>query len=155
MDDRYPGDDGRLHRIFIPSGIQHMTGEEALVYARSRHASTDFDRAQRQQRVLISLKDQANIEQILPKLPSLIKALRNTVHTDIPTNQLPNLLPLVGQVNTSDIRSYVFSPPLYATEYPFERPDGPRPWLCDRAQRAEDPERRRERLQEATPRSRR
>ena len=117
MDDRYPGDDGRLHRVFIPSGIQHMTGEEALVYARSRHASTDFDRAQRQQRVLISLKDQANIEQILPKLPSLIKALQNTVHTDIPTNQLPNLLPLVGQVNTSDIRSYVFSPPLYATEY--------------------------------------
>ena len=29
---------GDLHRIYIPAGIQHMTGAEALVYARSRHA---------------------------------------------------------------------------------------------------------------------
>ena len=89
MDDHYPGDDGRLHRVYIPTGIQHMTGEEALVYARSRHASTDFDRAQRQQRVLLSLREQANIGQLIPKLPSLVKALRNAVHTDIPINQLP------------------------------------------------------------------
>src|SRR5437763_241063 len=43
-DNYYPGDDGRLHRVYIPTGIQHMTGAEALIYARSRHGSNDFDR---------------------------------------------------------------------------------------------------------------
>ena len=50
-------------RVYIPAGIQHMTGAEALVYARSRHASDDFDRAARQQRVLLSLREQADIAQ--------------------------------------------------------------------------------------------
>ena len=117
MDDHYPGDDGRLHRIYIPTGIQHMTGAQALVYARSRHASTDFDRAQRQQRVLLSLREQANIESLVTKLPDLVKALRNAIHTDIPISQLQKLLPIAGDIDTSAIRSYVFSPPLYATEY--------------------------------------
>ena len=117
MDDHYPGDDGRLHRVYIPTGIQHMTGSEALVYARSRHASTDFDRAQRQQRVLLSLREQANIEALVTKFPALVKALRNAVHTDIPISQLQKLLPIAGDIDTSSIRSYVFSPPLYATEY--------------------------------------
>ena len=44
VDDRYPGDGGSLERIYIPSGIQHMNGAQALRYARSRHTSTDFDR---------------------------------------------------------------------------------------------------------------
>ena len=52
VDDSYPTDRGQLMRVYIPSGIQHMTGEEALVYARSRHGSSDFDRGQRQQRAL-------------------------------------------------------------------------------------------------------
>src|SRR4029077_3516603 len=106
MDDYYPGDDGRLHRIYIPAGIHHMTGAEALVYARSRHALGDFDRAQRQQRVLLSLREQANIGSLIPKVPDLVKALRRAVPTDLPLKQLPQMLELAGSVNTSDIRSY-------------------------------------------------
>ena len=34
----------RVQRVYIASGMQHMSGAEALVYARSRHGSTDFDR---------------------------------------------------------------------------------------------------------------
>ena len=116
-DDRYPGDDGRLHRIYIPSGIQHMDGTQALIYARSRHSSTDFDRAQRQQRVLLSLRQQADIGSLIQKLPDLVKALRNAVHTDMPVNLLPGLLRLAGDIDTANIRSYVFSPPLYGAEF--------------------------------------
>src|SRR5207244_7501850 len=86
-------------------------------YARARHASTDFDRAQRQQRVLLSLRQQADIATLIPKVPDLVEALRNAVHTDLPLKQLPSMLELAGSIDTSDVRSYVFSPPLYATEY--------------------------------------
>ena len=116
VDDRYPGDTGNLERIYIPSGIQHMDGAQALQYARSRHTSSDFDRGARQQRVLLSLKDQADPQALIPRLPELITALKKAVRTDVPVDQLDQLLGLASQVDTKDIRSYVFAPPLYGQE---------------------------------------
>ena len=115
-DDRFPSVDNRLRRVYIPSGIQHMNGAEALRYARSRHGSNDFDRGARQQRVLLSLREQADPQDLIPRLPQLIDALKTAVSTDIPVNQIAPLLGLASQVDTKSIRSYVFSPPLYATD---------------------------------------
>lgn len=116
VDDRYPGDNGSLERIYIPSGIQHMDGARALQYARSRHTSSDFDRGARQQRVLVSLKEQADPQVLIPRLPELVNALKKAVRTDVPVDQLDQLLGLASQVDTKDIRSYVFAPPLYGQE---------------------------------------
>ncbi len=119
VDDRFPGDSGRLTRIYIPAGIQHMNGSQALAYARSRHGSSDFDRGQRQQRVLLSLKEQADYGRLIARLPDLVAALKTAVKTDIPVGQLPQLLQLASSVDSASIRSYVFAPPLYGTEgYP-------------------------------------
>ena len=116
-DDRFPSTEGRLRRVYIPSGIQHMNGAEALRYARSRHGSNDFDRGVRQQRVLLSLREQADPQALIPRLPELVKALQKAVSTDIPANQLAPLLGLASQIDTKNIRSYVFSPPFYQKEY--------------------------------------
>jgi LCP family protein required for cell wall assembly len=118
LDDAFPSDAGHgvLARVYIPAGIQHMTGAQALVYARSRHGSIDFDRSQRQQRVLVSLKDQTNVNALLPRLPDLVQALKTAIHSDMPVDQLPSLLRLADGVDTANIRSYVFSPPLYGRE---------------------------------------
>ncbi len=116
VDDRYPGPDRRLRRVYIPAGVQHMTGAEALVYARSRHGSSDFDRGQRQQRVLLSLRQQTDIAAVLPRLDELVDALKSTVRTDVPVDQLPKLLSLAGQIDPRSVRSYVFAPPFYARE---------------------------------------
>lgn len=117
VDDRYPGEGGRLERIYIPSGIQHMDGAQALRYARSRHTSTDFDRAQRQQRVLLSLREQADPAELIPHLPQLVTALKQAVRTDIPVDQLDELLGLASEIDTKSIRSFVFTPPLYQQEF--------------------------------------
>jgi LCP family protein required for cell wall assembly len=117
VDDHYPADGGALARVYIASGMQHMTGAEALVYARSRHGSTDFDRGARQQRVLLSLRQQTDVANILPKIDELAEALSASVRTDIPRELLPQLLGLASQVNTPDIRSYIFTPPYYQTEF--------------------------------------
>jgi LCP family protein required for cell wall assembly len=115
-DDRFPGERGKLYRLYIPSGIQHMDGAQALKYARSRHSSTDFDRGQRQQRVLLSLREQADPQNLIPKLPELIAALKKTVRTDVPLDQMDELLGLASEVDTKNIRSYVFAPPLYSRD---------------------------------------
>jgi cell envelope-related transcriptional attenuator-like protein/LytR cell envelope-related transcriptional attenuator len=115
---QYPARFGALQRIYIPAGPQHMDGLQALVYARSRHraAGGDFDRGRRQQRVLLSLREQMNARAIIANLPSLVQTLQQSVKTDIPTSQLPKLLALAESVDTRDIRSYVFAPSYYATE---------------------------------------
>ena len=121
-DDRFPSINGGLRRVYIPSGIQHMDGAEALRYARSRHGSSDFDRGARQQRVLLSLREQADPQELIPRLPELIDALSSAVSTDIPSNQLAPLLGLASQVDTKNIRSYVFAPPFYGIESPRNAP---------------------------------
>jgi LCP family protein required for cell wall assembly len=116
VDDAYPAGVGRSYRLYIPSGIQHMNGSQALRYARSRNTSDDFDRGARQQRILLSMREQADPATLLPRLPELVAALKDTVITDIPLDQIPNLLGLASDLDTKDIHSYVFAPPLYARD---------------------------------------
>ena len=116
LDESYPSDTGRLSRVYIPAGIQHMTGAQALVYARSRHGSDDFDRGYRQQRVLTSLREQANIANLIPRIPELLTAVKATVKTDVPQSELAKLAGLAGSVDTKNIRSYVFAYPRYGTQ---------------------------------------
>jgi len=113
----YPLDSGHSGRIYIPAGPQHMTGAQALIFARSRHRATDFDRGRRQQRVLVSLRDQMSAQAIIANLPGLVDALKGSVKTDVKTSDLPKLLALAEGVDTRNIRSYVFAPSVYATEY--------------------------------------
>ena len=109
---------GGVTRVYIPAGPQHMSGPEALIYARSRHRALggDFDRGRRQQRVLVSLREQMNAQAIMANLTDLVKTLKQSVKTDIPFSQIPKLLSLADSVDTKNIRSYVFSPSFYATE---------------------------------------
>ena len=117
VDDRYPAGGGALQRVYIPSGMQYMTGADALVYARSRHGSNDFDRSARQQRVLVSLRQQMDVARVLPHLDELAGALSSSIRTDIPREIFPRLLALAGAVSSRSVSSFIFTPPWYQTEY--------------------------------------
>ncbi|MBI2762850.1 MAG: LCP family protein [Chloroflexi bacterium] len=117
VDDRYPTATGGYRRLYIPSGMQFMSGAEALAYARSRHGSTDFDRSARQQRVLLALRQQTDIARVLPHLEELASALSASIRTDIPRDLLPRLLGLAEQISSRSVRSFIFTPPYYQTEY--------------------------------------
>jgi hypothetical protein len=93
-----------------------MDGTRALIYARSRHTSSDFDRAQRQQRIILALRDQADPAAILAHLQELLTDLKTSFKTDIPQGKLPQLIGLSTQIDSTRIRSFVFTPPRYATE---------------------------------------
>ena len=117
----YPTDNGRgAIKLYIPPGIQHMSGEEALAYARSRHATSDFDRSLRQQRVITSVRQQTDVLSFLDpnKLDALGQALRNAIHTDFPRDQLPQLVSLIEKADTTNLHSLVFTPPQYAVQCP-------------------------------------
>lgn len=115
----FPTDDGRgAIKLYVPPGFQLMSGEEALIYARARHQTNDFDRSQRQQRVIVSVRAQTDLLSLLDpnRLQAISDALRTSVHTDFPATQLPALISLLESVDTSNLRSTVFTPPVYQVE---------------------------------------
>ena len=116
LDDNFPAGRGHRERLFIPAGIQHMTGRQALAYARSRKSTTDFERGARQQRVIVSLRQQLDIGQALRNIDALAAAIGNSVKTDIPRDLVPQLLGLADRVDTRSIRSVIFTPPFYQVE---------------------------------------
>jgi LCP family protein required for cell wall assembly len=120
VDDGFPGNDGsgQHKRIYIPAGIQHMNGDQALTYARSRKASpyyNDYNRSARQQQILVALQQQANPNEISAHLGDLIDALGQTLHTDVPEGPdiLGALIDEARYVRADDIQTYAFSPTAY------------------------------------------
>ena len=114
-DDSYPIGGGKYARIHVLAGVHAMDGEEALIFARSRHGSSDFDRAARQQQVITAIRAQSDMAAIARNLPSLAAALKDSLKSDFPQQDLPLLLDLIAQIDTGSIRSLVFTPPNYQT----------------------------------------
>ena len=57
-DTAYPNEANRGYITFhIDAGLQHLDGDTALKYARSRHSTSDFSRSIRQQLILKGIKD--------------------------------------------------------------------------------------------------
>ena len=57
-DPQYPADNMiNYSPFYIEEWEQHLDGSTALKYARSRHTTSDFDRAKRQQKLIIAIKD--------------------------------------------------------------------------------------------------
>jgi polyisoprenyl-teichoic acid--peptidoglycan teichoic acid transferase len=119
-DANYPKEDGTTEVIDIPVGEYHMDGHLALAYARSRHSSDDYNRMGRQRCVLEAMLQEANPVTLALHIGSLADAVTKYVTTDIPIDQLPNLVKLLPKVDSSNIVSVRFIPPDYVAGY---RPD--------------------------------
>ncbi len=87
-DDEYPTENYQFTRVFFPAGIVHLNGDEALKFARTRHDDNDFQRNQRQQQVLLGIRQQGLQLNLLTKATSLIDTLGDSVRTDFPRGNL-------------------------------------------------------------------
>ena len=102
-DDQYPDGDYGVMTIHIPAGVQHMDGDHALQFVRTRHADSDFGRTRRQLQFLVAMRDQALKLNILPKLPSLISQFRDAVKTDLSASDIISLARLASQIDKDNI----------------------------------------------------
>ncbi len=102
-DNLYPTDDLRLTRVYFAAGLQKMDGETALEYVRTRHADSDFGRAERQQQVLLAIRQQAVSLELITQAQSLIRDMQHTIRTDLNFNQMLALANLGRQVQPDSI----------------------------------------------------
>lgn len=92
VDDAYPTADYGVMRIEFAQGVQRMSGEQALIYARTRHADNDFGRNQRQQQVI-----QAMLAELRQRGPFGVIGLFNRA-PDILGGTLKTTMPLNNPV---------------------------------------------------------
>jgi LCP family protein required for cell wall assembly len=82
-DDTYPTDDYGFQTVDIPAGRQHMDGDIALKYARTRHQDSDFGRIARQQQILAAVRNALLSPVNWPRIPAVAVAVRQSIKTDL------------------------------------------------------------------------
>lgn len=118
---RNTGADGQL---ILPAGCHHYNGLDALAYARSRQGwiempdgtreqQTDFLRNERQQRVLLALRNELARADTIFELPGVLGAIGRTVRTDFPRDQAGDLASLLPLITAPDIERIVLAHPEY------------------------------------------
>ncbi len=113
---------GRQVGFHILPGEHHLDGLTALAYARSRHGTgnSDFQRARRQQQVLLALRDRVNDPQVLANLPTVIDIAAQYVRTDVPLDRMPEILALLQASTGASVERHVLQPRRYAEVIPRE-----------------------------------
>jgi LCP family protein required for cell wall assembly len=92
-------------------GIQHLDGQQALWYVRSRWSTHDFDRNRRQQQVLRALYHQIQDLNVIPRIPELWGAIQGTVETDLGLQELVWLGWVASRLDMSNVKSRFIAPP--------------------------------------------
>ncbi len=82
-DDAYPTDNYGYTTVDIPAGRQHMDGETALEYARTRHQDSDFARTARQQQVVAAVRNAMLNPLNWPRIPAVLAAINRSIKTDL------------------------------------------------------------------------
>jgi LCP family protein required for cell wall assembly len=98
----------------LQPGVQVLPGEWALAYARNRYTEGgDFDRAQRQQQVILGIRDRILSLDMLPtliqKAPSMYQDLSSGVHTNLTLEQVVRLALLAKDVPGASIKQGVLN----------------------------------------------
>jgi LCP family protein required for cell wall assembly len=121
VDDIYPDDTGKqadphnpyaYRRLYLTPGPQHLNGEQALAYVRSRHADLvgDIGRTQRQQQVLQALKQKLNVSNVIGHLDALLKALNGQVYTDLSEEEMLAFANFARTLDTNTVQRLTLGP---------------------------------------------
>lgn len=109
-DNQFPDNNFKTQTISFETGWQNFNGLTALEYARSRHGNngegSDFARAKRQQKIILSLKDKTLQLGLLlrpDKINKIIQILGNSIATDMEIWELLKLGKLASDIPNDNI----------------------------------------------------
>ncbi|PIX62523.1 hypothetical protein CO057_02950 [Candidatus Uhrbacteria bacterium CG_4_9_14_0_2_um_filter_41_50] len=116
-DNTYPTEDDLIQTISFEEGWQMMDGETSLMFARSRHGSngegSDFARSDRQQKILVAIKDKllsASTFLNPAKLNQLINTFQENVNTNLTFWEIMKLARDASDIDMSKITMTVLEP---------------------------------------------
>ncbi len=122
-----PGD---YHPLHFKVGEQHMNGQTALDYARTRFDASDLDRIHRQQQVIFAAIDAATQRRLVNvnSLASLWSKYKDAIVTDVNDIQAPGFAALAAKIDPTNIRALS----LGSATVPWTTPEGAEVLLPDK-----------------------
>jgi polyisoprenyl-teichoic acid--peptidoglycan teichoic acid transferase len=109
-------------QLDIPAGRQLLDGKNAEGYVRTR-VDNDFQRAARQQEVLLQLVKRLVSPNAQVDIPALLDSL-HSFDTDLPLDQMPTLLELARRAQSADVTTQVLDPSDGFMTFAGDRGDG-------------------------------
>jgi LCP family protein required for cell wall assembly len=100
--------------VYFPAGHNHLNGDRALIFARTRKGDNDFERARRQQLLVAGAVDAVR-DRGLSKLPALVSIGKRFVKTDLPLAAAPELFAIVAKADIAHPTGVVFGPTKWAS----------------------------------------
>lgn len=97
--------------LLLEPGTHRLDGRMALGYVRARNQGGDLERARRQQRMVLAVRDQLLNENQLANLPALYSALRGAVQTDVGFIDAIRFARFGLALNPDSIHGIVLAPP--------------------------------------------
>ncbi len=97
--------------ISLPAGVQTIDGKTALLFARARFSSSDFDRAKRQQQILVALKNKALNLGVLTnplKVVNIFNSVGNHIRTDMELWEIQEMAVMAKKIDGAKIKKKVF-----------------------------------------------
>ncbi len=117
FDSKYrPPEGGNLVQISFKAGTQKMDGWHALAYARTRHQDGDLNRMKRQQIVVQALGRELRCDP-LGDLPAVLKVARDSLWTNLPLDDLPQMLEIDPGPVESHLLFDVYNPVLTSNDW--------------------------------------
>lgn len=104
----------RYEYLHFDQGVQHMDGETALKFVRSRHATgaegTDFSRSKRQEKIITAFREKvfsAGTFLNPIKVISLYDIFKDSIDTDVTQNEYDDFIKLAQKMEESQLKSVV------------------------------------------------
>jgi len=95
---------------WIEPGAQHMDGDTAQWYARSRYTTSDWDRMRRQRELQEAILAQFTPANVLARFQDVASAGTHLVQTDIPQALLPTLVDLAIKAKDQPVTTIELTP---------------------------------------------
>ncbi|MDR1079042.1 MAG: LCP family protein [Propionibacteriaceae bacterium] len=95
-----------------PGPHVHLSGEQALWFARTRVGSDDYDRMRRQKCVMAAMLNQLDPITVATRFTSIAQASGQVLITNVPSGQLGLLAELALKARRLPVASLSFTPPL-------------------------------------------
>jgi anionic cell wall polymer biosynthesis LytR-Cps2A-Psr (LCP) family protein len=104
---------GTIIGFHLAAGPQHLDGNQALAYVRSRHGAdnSDWARSSRQQEVLVDLLHKMAQPSEILQLPNLISTLGSSVSSNFPADLVADYVAVGQSIPGQNFQQVVLGPP--------------------------------------------
>ena len=103
---------------YIKPGKRHLSGYQALWYARSRTGSSDYERMARQRCVMTAMLQQLSPQRVLLKFQDIAAASGEVISTSIPDGEVGTFVDLALKAKSQKVTSVQFVPPVVVPKHP-------------------------------------